>query len=93
MADEPTEDVDALRDRLAKACAAIGLTAQRYGPTGLRIAAPGAGMLAEVISCLPDEDDVLQWCWSWGDPFCPATVAAIDRAAEMIKHVVTPAHA
>jgi hypothetical protein len=50
-------------------------------------------MLSEVITCKPDADEKLQWWWSWDDPFCPATTNDIERAAEMIRHVVTPAHA
>jgi hypothetical protein len=86
-------DTDELCRRLAKACAALRLTAEVQSPTRVRVGATGAGMLAETIRCQPDDDEVLQWWWSWGEPFCPASAEHIDRAAEMIRHVVTPAHA
>lgn len=94
MSDRTTEeDVHTLCDQLRQACARLDLVAENISPTRVRIGAPGAGMLSEVITCKPDADEVLRWWWSWGDPFCRATHAEIERAAEMIKHVVAPAGA
>lgn len=86
-------EVQALCGLLAKECGSLGLTAEVLAPTRVRVGATNAGMLAEVIRCQPDGDEILQWCWSWDTPFCVATPAEIGRAARMIAHVVTPAHA
>jgi hypothetical protein len=86
-------EVHELCDLLVKECGRLGLNADRTSPTRIRIGATGAGMLAEVIRCHPDADEVLQWWWSWGEPFCPATASEIGRAAAMVKHVVTPSPA
>lgn len=94
MSESPTEeDVHTLCDQLKKACARLGLVAQSVSPTRVRVGTPGAGMLSEVITCKPDAYEVHQWWWSWGAPFCSAATSEIERAAEMIRHVVSPAHA
>lgn len=91
MTDDAIEDPHTLCRRLAEACGEAGLTAEQVGPTRVRVGMTGAGMLAEVIRCMPGPDESLHWYWSWGDPICPAV--DILRATRMIVHVVTPANA
>src|SRR5262245_30138765 len=72
MAAKRQEDVHELCRRLSMACGAAGLTAEEIAPTRIRVGFPGAGMLAEIIRCMPDASEQLHWWWSWGDPICPA---------------------
>jgi hypothetical protein len=82
------EDVHELCRRLSMACGEAGLTAEEIAPTRIRVGFPGAGMLAEIIRCMPDASERLHWWWSWGDPICVAE--EIDKAVAMIVHVVRP---
>ncbi|WP_345364739.1 hypothetical protein [Actinoallomurus liliacearum] len=82
------EEVHDLCRRLATACGKAGLTAEEIAPTRIRVGFPGAGMLAEIIRCMPDASERLYWWWSWGAPICPAE--EIDKVVEMIVHVVRP---
>jgi hypothetical protein len=91
MADDMIDNPETLCRRLAEACGAAGLTADQLGPTRVRVGVTGAGMLAEVIRCMPGSDEALYWYWSWDEPICPA--ADISRATRMIAYVVTPANA
>jgi hypothetical protein len=90
MADEVNGDVHALCGSLAKACGEAGLTAEQLSATRVHVCATGAGMLAEVIRCMPGADEALYWYWSWGEPICPA--ADIAQATKAIAYVVTPAN-
>lgn len=89
MADQ-SEEIQELCRRLVVACGALGLVSQRKGLGGVRAAMPACGMLSEVVKCQPDDTGALQWYWSWDVPFCPAS--DVEKAAAMVKHVVTPAH-
>lgn len=91
MADGENEDTRELCKRLAKACGEAGLIADQLGLTRVRVGAIGAGMLAEVIRCMPGNDNALYWHWSWDEPICPA--ANIAQATKVIAYVVTPANA
>ncbi len=65
MSERPAkEDFHTLCDQLKKACARLGLVAESVNPTRVRVGAPGAGMLSEVITCKPDADEVLRRWWS-----------------------------
>ncbi|GAA0353974.1 hypothetical protein GCM10010151_49440 [Actinoallomurus spadix] len=88
VAENGREEVQDLCRRLSMACGRAGLTAEEIAPTRIRVGFPGAGMLAEIIRCMPDSSERLHWWWSWGDPICPAE--EIDQAVEMIVHVVRP---
>jgi hypothetical protein len=85
------EEILELCKRLVAACGGLGLVSQRKGLGAVYAAMPGGGMLSEVVKCQPDDKDALQWFWSWDVPFCPAS--DVEKAAAMIKHVVTLAHA
>jgi hypothetical protein len=91
MSDDRTDEIPALCQRLVHACGALGLISERRGLGGVYAAMPGGGRLSEVVVCQADATGALQWCWSWGEPFCSAS--DVDSAAAMIRHVVTPAHA
>jgi hypothetical protein len=91
MAGDTKEDAHELCRTLAKACGEAGLIADQLGPTRVRVGVTGAGMLAEVIRCMPGEGDVLYWHWSWDEPICPA--ANIAQATKAIAYVVTPVNA
>lgn len=92
MSDEDNgAEVQELCRRLVRACGALGLVAMRKGIGGVHASMPAGGMLSEVVTCEEDDDTgVLHWWWSWGERFCPAS--EVEKAAAMIKHVVTPAH-
>lgn len=86
---EYPEDVHTVADRLAQKCKAAGLDAEVLAPTRVRTFLPHVNAhLAEVITIMPDRDEVLSLFWSWGERIGPAT--EIDRAVVAIKRVVTP---
>jgi hypothetical protein len=71
MADDMIDNPDTLCRRLAEACGAAGLTAEQLDARRVRVGVTGAGMLAEVIRCMPGSDEALYWYWSWDEPICP----------------------
>ena len=74
---------------LARSCKAAGLSADVLAPTRVRARVPNTHSgLSEVITIMPDEDEVLSLYWSWGERIGP--VAEMDKAVTAIKHVVTP---
>ena len=91
MPENAFEEVHILCRRLVKACGEKGLVAEQLSSTRVHAGVTNAGMLAEVIRCMPDKGEVLHWWWSWGEPICPAE--DIEKAAKMIAYVVTPQNA
>jgi hypothetical protein len=86
-----TDEIKTQCELLVRACGQLGLVShQGEGPGQVYAAAPGNGMLSEVVTCRPDGVGVLMWYWSWDEPFCLAS--EIARAAAMIANVVATAH-
>jgi hypothetical protein len=88
-ADTADEDVRVLTRRLAEECTKAGLDAHVLADTRVRVSAPGAHeRLAEVIRCMPDDQERLAWWWSWDELICPVT--RTSEAVRAIARVVTP---
>jgi hypothetical protein len=89
MSDVAGEDVHVLTEQLAEECIKAGLVAHVMAPTRVRVSSPGAyAGLAELIWCMPDDDERLTWWWSWNEPICPAV--ELSQAVVAIARVVTP---
>ena len=89
MTSYTSAEIHAYARWLTQECQAAGLNAEHHGDTVLVIAADHH--LSERVRCAEDDDGMLRWRWSWGNPVTdlrdPARVLTADDVTDLVAAI------